>query len=594
MLKKRLKKRLKNTSLKRKMLLFYILSFILPLVILNIVIYREISESMIEKIRYSSRQSYEQTNDYLEYRILQAIYLSDVVVTNREVKDALVREEATVFQQLAMRESLRRTLQSIEGSRQYLHIQLYMPDVLSEVSDGSYIFPESEAENEAWYTHKGGDRVYFSPDIYLEEENAGRQIALVRDVVSESDYNHRIGILRINIDVKDLRDTLKNASVTEHAVTYLINSENIMIAASEEVLMAEHGSKEGIPEFFSYSEYQMNRELQKAESKDGDVYYMRDRIQNTDWEMVTVIPASDMLEDVVNVQRIMLVIMGIFMILTITGGTAIISWICRRIEYLVSSMKVVQEGNLDIHLENDCEDEIGVLYDNYNKMIRSTSELMEEKYQMGLMLKSAELKALQFQINPHFLYNTLDAINWLARAGRGEEISSAVIALSKYYRLVLNKGADVLTLENELNHVGYYIRLQELRYPGRIKYVQDVPPGILNGMIPKIILQPLVENAIMHGIFERRGKQGTIRITGCLENEEIICLKVIDDGAGMDEETLSHILDGSIRSSGSSYGVRNVNARIALMFGEEYGLTYESAPNQGTTVTIRFPKRESL
>ena len=255
-------------------------------------------------------------------------------------------------------------------------------------------------------------------------------------------------------------------------------------------------------------------------------------------------------------------------------------------------MKTVQEGNLNIHLKNDCSDEIGVLYDNFNTMIERTSDLMDAQYKMGQKLKSAELKALQSQINPHFLYNTLDMINWLAHAGRTGEICSAVIALSKYYRLILNKGEDMLTLEKELNHVSYYMKIQDIRYPGKITFIQDIDSDILDGMVPKIILQPLVENAIVHGIFEKKGKQGMIKITGWLESENIICLTVEDDGIGMDEETLRHIMDGTIRSSGSSYGVRNVNARIGLVFGEGFGLTYESRLNKGTRVILRFPKQQ--
>lgn len=586
-----LKIKFKNLSLKKKMLLFYVFSIILPLIIVSIVIYTEVSKSMSEKVRYSATRSYEQAKDYLEYRMLQAIYLSDMVVTNSTIKNYLGKNSQDVHEQLAMREVLQRILQSMEGSKQYLDIKIYIPNHLSDTRDGERIFAMKEAWAQSWYTHKRNSKVYFAPDLYLEKEFSGKKIALVRDIAREDNYQNRIGILRIDIDEDDIATTLENAAVTPGAVTYLVNEENIVVATSNDAQMTALGLWEERKASFLHKR-QWDNELIKCYFGGQNVYYMAASIQNTDWNMVTVIPESDLMNDVLRVQVMVFAVMGIFIVLTSIVGTMIISRIVRRIEYLVGSMKTVQEGNLNIHLKNDCSDEIGVLYDNFNTMIERTSDLMDAQYKMGQKLKSAELKALQSQINPHFLYNTLDMINWLAHAGRTGEICSAVIALSKYYRLILNKGEDMLTLEKELNHVSYYMKIQDIRYPGKITFIQDIDSDILDGMVPKIILQPLVENAIVHGIFEKKGKQGMIKITGWLESENIICLTVEDDGIGMDEETLRHIMDGTIRSSGSSYGVRNVNARIGLVFGEGFGLTYESRLNKGTRVILRFPKQQ--
>ena len=222
-------------------------------------------------------------------------------------------------------------------------------------------------------------------------------------------------------------------------------------------------------------------------------------------------------------------------------------------------------------------------------MMAHTNQLMDEKYRMGIHLKSAELKALQSQINPHFLYNTLEMVNWLAYGGRTEDIHTAVISLSKYYRLILNKGKDTLTLSEELAHVGYYIKIQDIRFPGKITYIEEVEEDILASIVPKIILQPLVENAIQHGIWEKKDKKGMIRIRGYEENGTVY-VQVADDGIGMDAQTLSQVMDGTIASSGSSYGVKNVHARLQLMFGEAYGLSFESREGEGTCVTVRFPK----
>lgn len=568
------------------------LSFIFPLFIMSTVIYKEVSSSMIDNVRYSAKQSYEQVNDYLEYRIEQILHISDVIVMNQEIKTILDSKGEDVYRQMELREELRQSIQEIEGSNQDLNIRVYVSEELSWTTDGDYIWPIEQADEAEWYQKKGEGKVYFSPGIYLEPKYSENTIALVRNIVSNEDYDRRIGVLRMDINLKAIKTTLQNAVITPDAVTYLVNTENVVVAASDWEQMEKLGFSGILENPFAYDKYWDNDELNEGMLEKQTVYYMKDKIRNTDWEMITVIPERDMLNDVVRIQGMIILVMICFGGLTIIGIAIINASIIKRISRLVSSMKLVQAGNLDIHLENDSEDEIGILYDNYNTMIERVSDLMEQQYQMGQKLKSAELKALQSQINPHFLYNTLDTINWLAHAGRTNEICSTVIALAKYYRLILNKGEDVLPLGKELSHVGYYIRIQDIRYPGKITFYQEVPLELQNYIVPKIILQPLIENAIIHGILKKKEKQGVIRITGFLDEGNVVCITIEDDGVGMDEETLYHVLDGSIRSRGSSYGIKNVNARIRIMFGEEYGLFYDSKKGEGTKITLRFPARE--
>lgn len=574
-----MKKKFKNFSLKKKLLVFYSVLFVLPLLLISILIYQEVSQSMMEKIQYSAEQSYEQAKSYLEYKMLMLIQRTDVVVVNSTLTDMIqerTAKETDIHQQMEQKEYIRSYLQGVEGNTQNIRIKVYVPDEFVYSADGDYIFPLTQADESPWYQKKGKQKIYFAPGIYLEEEYQERHIALVRDVWDRSGYQTRNGVLRMDIEVKELEDILWNATPTEHAVTYLINEEGIIVAASSQEKLAAIG----LPEEF---------DLRESRFHDKKVYYMRDRIRNTDWEMITIIPKNDMISGIAKLQTMVAGMMVLFGVLTIAGGAAIISWIVRRISHLVDSINQVKEGNLDVRLENDSMDEIGVLYDNYNEMIERTSDLMDEQYRMGISLKSAELKALQSQINPHFLYNTLDTVNWLAYAGRTEEIHKAVVSLSKYYRLILNKGQDTLTLEEELRHVEYYMKIQDIRFPDKLTYEVDVKEEIKSSIVPKIILQPLVENAISHGIWEKKSKQGTIRVLGYEENDQTVCIKVMDDGVGMDADTLSKVMTGSIKTSGSSYGVKNVHARLQLMFGEEYGLSYESKEGEGTCVTIRIP-----
>ncbi len=582
----------KNLSLKKKLFLFYIMLFLLPISLFSMIIYVEVSREMTEKLHYSATQGYEQAKSYLEYKILQLIQRTDTLVTNTSLKESLSVDNSGQmdgYRQLALRSEVISYLQGMVSTNQDIRLRLYIADEFVFMADDEFIRFLSEADEAVWYRKKGERNVYFAPEIYLEEDGKEKRIAMIRDVSEEQDYRKRNSVLRMDIGIGEIEKILRNATPTENAATYLVNTENVIVSVSDQEKLERLGLPEELPEEFRYSRFVWKSDLREAQLYQEPVYCMRNKIRNTDWEMITIIPISDMTGGIARLQLIVVGLMILFCLMAMVGGTLLISWIVKRISLLNESFNQVKGGDTRVYLPNDTKDEIGILYDNYNDMMHHTNQLMDEKYRMGIHLKSAELKALQSQINPHFLYNTLDLVNWLAFSGRTDDIHRAVVSLSKYYRLVLNKGQDTLTLEEELQHVGYYVKIQDIRFPGRITYLEEVDPGVKSSLVPKIMLQPLVENAIQHGIWEKPEKRGTIRILGG-ERDGVVCVRVMDDGAGMDSGTLEHVMDGTITSTGSGYGIRNVHARLQLMFGEEYGLSYESREGEGTCVTIRFPK----
>lgn len=206
-------------------------------------------------------------------------------------------------------------------------------------------------------------------------------------------------------------------------------------------------------------------------------------------------------------------------------------------------------------------------------------------------LRKAELDLLQAQINPHFLYNTLDAIVWSAEAGNQKQVVSMVGSLSDFFRTSLNRGKEIITIREELQHVRSYLEIQQIRYQDILSYEISVPEDIFEYRIPKITLQPLVENALYHGIKNRRGG-GKIIVTG--ENkEDCILLKVIDDGMGMTKERKAEVERGlreATPEESSIYGLYNINERIRLTYGGSYGIYLESEFEKGTVVTVRLPK----
>ncbi len=223
-----------------------------------------------------------------------------------------------------------------------------------------------------------------------------------------------------------------------------------------------------------------------------------------------------------------------------------------------------------------------------------TRPIEEQVTREQKQLRKAEFEILQAQINPHFLYNTLDAIVWSAEAGNQKQVVKMVGSLSDFFRSSLNKGKEIVMVREELQHVRSYLEIQQIRYQDILSYNIDVPESLYNYGIPKITIQPVVENALYHGIKNRRGG-GTITVSG-YENETDYYIEVEDDGMGMTQERLDEVrgsLSGNGNEDGKIYGLYNVNERIRLEYGEDYGLHIESAYGEGSVISIHLPKNST-
>ena len=232
--------------------------------------------------------------------------------------------------------------------------------------------------------------------------------------------------------------------------------------------------------------------------------------------------------------------------------------------------------------------ELQTLDRGFDEMAGRVKGLMARQIEDQRSLHRAELELLQAQINPHFLYNTLDSILILAENQRDEDVVNMVTSLSAFFRISLSRGEDIISLEAERNHVTSYLEIQQTRYSDILNYEIDIPEELLACRVPKLILQPLVENALYHGIKNRRGL-GTIRITGEAAGEDVL-LKVADNGVGMDAEQLQALQNGVYHDRHTGLGLVNVHKRIRLYCGEPYGLSFESRKGEGTTVSVLLPR----
>ncbi len=264
--------------------------------------------------------------------------------------------------------------------------------------------------------------------------------------------------------------------------------------------------------------------------------------------------------------------------------------VARPIIKLRRLMEQAETGNLDVRFPDPPNDEIGRLGQSFNTMIGEISKLLDQVYVEQQKKREAEFRILQAQIKPHFLYNTLDTIHWMAQEKGADDIVGIVDALTRLFRISLSKGRDVIRLEEELEHVTSYLVIQKIRYGDKFDYTIEADPSLLSLPVVKLSLQPLVENALYHGIKEKAG-HGTLTVRARKEGESLV-VTVADDGAGMDAAVLEALVRNLHRGedvAGQGFGVFSVHHRIRLVFGEGWGLTYQSAPYRGTTVTVRQP-----
>lgn len=258
--------------------------------------------------------------------------------------------------------------------------------------------------------------------------------------------------------------------------------------------------------------------------------------------------------------------------------------ICERLEAIgKGSLRVCDPIQADV-------EEVQLLTDGIENMVGHLKRLIDTNAEQEKQRRRTELALLQAQINPHFLYNTLDTIIWLIESQNIQEAVKMVGSLSNFFRFSLSRGQNVITIAEEAKHIGSYLEIQQMRYRDLMTYEIDIPEHLAHYTLPKLTLQPLVENALYHGIKNRRRK-GRIQVT-CREAEDVegtLVLEVIDDGAGMEAGRLDEMREALAQGKGEGFGLRTVHQRIQILFGESYGLSLESAPDKGTRVMVRIP-----
>lgn len=445
-----------------------------------------------------------------------------------------------------------------------------------------------------WYAKavaKPQDAIITGPNRHSFFDTDDEVISLSREVQSYENGTFR-GVILINLNMNKITEICNSFQEKQENFICIINDKG-------ELVYEQQNGRER----FAFDEKENRQELNTALGKTkescfrlnyrGEKYLVtRTDMKTTGWTLVSMVPYKSVMAETMAISGVMILAVAITLIVTLLLLNRILTGVVKPLKKLEKYMVQVNPDNMDQRMEILTDDEIGHLSMKFNQMMDRIRNLKEHVIEEQEDKRKYELQALQAQINPHFLYNTLDSIIWMAETN-DSNIVAMTEALAKLFRISLNKGNEEISLERELEHVKNYLIIQSMRYADKFTYEISAEPGVERCRTIKLILQPIVENCIYHGIKKKRGT-GKITIRAYRREQNLI-IEVSDDGCGMPEEICRKILSDEIESeniSGSGIGVKNVNERIQLRFGKKYGLSYSSEEGIGTTVTYVLPYNE--
>lgn len=398
--------------------------------------------------------------------------------------------------------------------------------------------------------------------------------------------NEQDSVFFIDLNYTTISDLCENNGLGKKGYVFIIDENGNIIYHPKQQLLYSGLLKENIQEVMnSKTNYFM------TEVKGDSCIYTFSKSQKTGWTVVGVAYMDELMSNFYQMETVYRIVAGIILGLAIIISIVISKEITKPLKKLKESMKEVEKGNFkNASIEIKEGKEIRSLSKAYNIMIEEIQNLMRQNINEQKQKRKSELKALQAQINPHFLYNTLDSIIWMAEGNKTKDVVLMTSNLAKLLRQSISNEDENISVEKEINYIRSYLTIQKMRYKDKLEFKINVEDSIYNENIVKLVLQPLVENAIYHGIKYKEGK-GMILVEGYDRGNQIEIL-IKDNGVGMTKEKLEHIFEPHKAGKKSNgVGINNVQMRLQLSYGKNYGLFYESIEFEGTTVTVRIPKR---
>lgn len=589
-----MKNPLQKLSMHKRMMLYFSVPLILVQILLCFLCYPQVVRHYREKTDYSMEQSVSQAISFTESYLRNMTCLANMVEDNGVIQNTLSAdgfgEERPYMEQWLEYYELNKEFNSYEISNSIYRFCLYVPDEVMYAGNQYYFDGVSRLKERSDYVdlryalNTGEHYVAISRERDgVDQQDTSQMVTLYHRIASKKEKEEELGICSISVSAKYFQDIMKNANITSEGLVYLMSENGRMITSSNSSILQKM-QKKGI--LLNYG-----AELFMEKKKEGqkEYYITRQNVDGASWQMILIIPENEYEDQYRFLWLSAALMLGSMIAVIVLMSYLLSGYYVGRLKKLNVEMTGLESGNLNANLPITTEeDEIEEIYHNFNGMVQEVQRLMQEHYQLGKEVKMAEVRALQAQINPHFLYNTLDLINWISMDYGAEEIGTLTWNLARFYRLSLNHGKSLISIGEEVEHVEVYVNIENYHFDNAISLEVDVPEELKSYACLNIILQPFVENAIVHGIAEKPDIESCeIRICARREEQDIV-FSVQDDGPGVDVKEMQKETQQDIRTAQHGYGVRNINFRLKLCFGEKYGVTYLES-EKGTHVEIKIP-----
>lgn len=584
---RKIKDLLLNVSLRTRMLLSNIVVALIPFLIFSIVsgfvfldhaqkTAEEHSVQLIHQVSNSMDVYVETIEKMVNYIQLE---LQDTPFFTMETEDAPGWESETDYIRSVL-ENVANSHREVAGIFIATKEDLYVSTGMSRISRDPF-------QNERWYREASEN----PEEIQLISVVTGRNIVTNRSysiddvfslakAVQDPETGEVLGVILLDIRHDIIQSSINGVTIGEKGFVFVMDQEDNIVYTPVNGIV-----------------YRVNPKWVKAMEPmsvqiQGGSYQIRSELSPyTGWRTVGVFSMDEVMSSVNTIVYILFTCVIISLVLVVIVSFKFSRTLTNPIFKLKRLMKQAESGDLTVRFNFQHNDEIGELGQSFNHMIARIDQLIQMVYVEQENKRTAEMKSLQEQIKPHFLYNTLDTISWMARDYDAEDIVRLVDALTNMFRIGLSHGKDIITVKEEITHVSNYLYIQKIRYKDKLNYVIHVDESLYAIEVPKLILQPLVENAIYHGVKAKRGG-GTITITGVPEGENLV-FTVQDNGAGMPQEKVEELnrrmSERSVLDEKKSFGLFYIRERIQLCYGTGYGVHVESALGEGTRVTITLP-----
>lgn len=574
-----------DLNIRNSIFIYFTVTALFAVLLIGVAIYTRLSAGLSETIKGENISVVNQINSSMEVYLRRVMKLSDSVyygvIKNADLNDNSVNSKLNLLYTNNIDQVMNIALLSKKGE-------------LITAVPAAKLKANRDLTKEDWFKKalNKPENIHFTvPHVQnnfeLNENSYKWVITMSRAVEITVGKTTEQAVLLIDMAYQGIGEVLNDTYLGSGGYLYLINARGEIIWHPKDGLIASGRMKENNIVAAGYADGS-HEESFEGEHRNITVK----TVGYTGWKMVGVTKNTGIYIDSVKMKLFVVFVILLILFVVALINSYISSRITDPIRELEKSVKELEEGNLDAEIYMGGSLEIQNLGKSVKDMSLTIKSLMEDIVKEHESKRKSEFDSLQSQINPHFLYNTLDIIVWMIENEKREEASQIVTALARFFRISLSHGRSIIPVKSEFDHVRNYLMIQHMRFKNKFSYEIIADEGVLGLASIKLMLQPIVENAIYHGM-EFMDGDGEIEIRSYREDEDLYFL-VKDNGLGMTEEQVESILNGEGENSskkGSGIGVKNVNERIKLYFGEEYGLMIDSEPDVGTTVTIHLPAK---